>query len=107
LARSKRSKRKSRAVGFLFLAGLTLLIAGFIARREIPGLIRHSRPRLHLPDRGDSGQAQGLAAGLEKLHSPPDSAVHADCTTQSNGSGEQITGSERRALNDLIKEKSR
>jgi hypothetical protein len=107
LARSKSRKRKGRAASLLLLAGLTLLIAGFIARREIPGLIRHSRPRLGLPARGDNGQVQGLAESGENLHSPADNAVHADATAQSNGSGEHITASERRALDDLIKQKSR
>jgi hypothetical protein len=107
VARSKRKKRKGKAASFLLLAGLTLLIAGFIARREIPGLIRSSRPAPQRPAQGNSGRVPGLAGGGENLHSPSGTDVYADGAAQTNQSGEHITGSERRALDALIKQKSR
>jgi hypothetical protein len=104
---------------------LTLLIAGFIARREIPGLIRqrHFPPA---PGHADSGDALGLAGGGEKLHPLANAGVYADGTAGAAGernaapaadgsqaearndrAGERITSSERQALDDLIKLKSR
>jgi hypothetical protein len=109
-------------VSFLLLAGLTLLIAGFIARREIPGLIRqnHFSPA---PGHSDNGSAPGLADGSEKFHPLANTGVYADgargaagaqnavlaapAGSQDEQAGERITGSERRALDDMIDQKSR
>ncbi|MGO9059800.1 MAG: hypothetical protein ACLQU2_20835 [Candidatus Binataceae bacterium] len=69
MARAKRRRNKSRAFRFFLLAGLTLLIAAFIARREIPFLMKsgiNARPR---PARGASENPQRLVRAGENHHS--------------------------------------
>lgn len=122
MARARR-KKKGRAAGFLLLAGLALLIAGFIARREIPNLIRQA----HSPAaaaHADIGGVPDLSGG-EKLHPPDEPRLYAGTgeggagqrtvspggndshsAARENQSGEHINGSERRQLDNLIKEKS-
>jgi len=127
LARSRRrNKNKGRAAEFLFLAGLALLIAGFVARHEIPFLLKHAAHSPAAPAHADIGGAEGVAGALGKLHPPADRRLYAggdsgDDASRSalpagnglhgepgeNQPGEHITGPERRQLNDLIKEKSR
>ncbi len=125
MAPARRKKKKGRAARFLLLAGLTLLIVGFIARRTIPMLIKHGG---HLPaasTNGDTGGRQGLVGAGEKLHPPADIPRYAGDGAaagqrlppaagndshdggEKNQSGEHITGPESRQLDDLIKEKSR
>ncbi len=101
-----------------------MLIAGFIARREIPNLIRQA----HSPAaaaHADIGGLTGLGGDGEKLHPPTEPRLYAGSgasdsgqpvvspgandshsAEQENQSGEHISGGERRQLDNLIKEKS-
>jgi hypothetical protein len=119
LARS-RKKRKGRGLGFIFLAGLTLLIAGFIARHEIPILIKEAGQPSARPAQADIGSdVRGATSGYR-----PPSRVYAGAASASGkrlesrsrdsdqeigkkGPHDNITDSERRQLNKLIQEKSR
>jgi hypothetical protein len=116
-------KKKGRAAGFLLLAGLALLIAGFIARREIPILIKeagHSPAAAAHADIGGISDGEKLqppaeprlyagssdsSAGVERSASPAANVVHD--TNQENQSGEHLSDTERRQLDNVIKEKSR
>ncbi len=120
MARAKR-KRKGRAAAFLLLAGLALLIAGFIARHEIPILIKEAGRSPAAPANADIG---GISGG-EKLHPPGAAPMYASGggggareseapgvtdshkPKQENQSGEHLTGAERRQLENVIREKSR
>ena len=121
----RRKKKKGRAARFLLLALLTLLVAGFIARRTIQRLIRQDAESAASAN-ADTGGPQGPVGGGDRLHPPdhvPRYAAGADSAAggsppgspgndlrngaAKNQSGEHITGSERRQLDDLIKEKSR
>ncbi|HEV3110308.1 MAG TPA: hypothetical protein VGY99_07420 [Candidatus Binataceae bacterium] len=124
MAPAKRKKRKGRAARFLLLALLTLLIAGFIARRTIQRLIKQDADAAASAN-ADTGGQQGLVGGGERLHPPDDIAAGGDngagggpaaaspagnrlhSGAEKNRSGERITGSDRRQLDDLIKQKSR
>jgi len=126
LAPAKRKKKKGRAARFLLLALLTLLIAGFIARRTIQRLIRQDALSRSSAN-ADTGEQQGLVGAGERLHPSDDRPRYAGGGggadggapiasparndshhgAEKNQSGEHITGSERRQLDDLIKEKSR
>ncbi len=122
MARVKqRRKKKSRAARFFLLAALALLIAGFIARRQIPILMRPSYRPAPAPVGEGRGSLPDLAVPGENLHAPavsasPDSSavqlaahlrkdlsVHA----RQGPPREEITGAERQHLDDLIKERSR
>jgi hypothetical protein len=120
LARTRKKKSKGRAARFLLLALLVVLIAGFIARREIPVLI-HNAARGSAD--ADTGGRRSLDEGRENLHSSAGGGLSANGgpvggqpmvspagnDVQANGKppGEHITSAERRQLDDLIKEKSR
>jgi hypothetical protein len=99
VARARRKRRKSKALGFFLLAGLTLLIAGLIARHEIPFLIRHSHHRAHANVIGDNAASGSLVVD------------HKDRNTfDAPASGqpqEEITRSDREELGNLIRERSR
>ncbi len=118
MARS--TKKKGRGLGFIFLAGLTLLIAGFIARHEIPLLIkeagqsparpaqadvgsdvRGAMPGYHPPSRLYAGAGRASSQRLES------GSRDSDQEDEKKGPHENITDSERRQLNKLIQEKSR
>ncbi len=124
-AKARRKKKKGRGIGFLLLAGLSLLIAAFIARREIPGLIKHASRSPAAPAQADTGGLEGLAGGGEKLHPPAEPRLYAGGGDRavaarrlaspskdshegaaSDRPGEYINGSERQRLESLIKEKS-
>jgi len=127
LSRSRRKKRKSRAAGFLTMAGLTVLIAGFVARHEIPTLIRQAAHSPAARANADTGAPDSLGGDVERLPPRADSPVYAsggngDAAQQKMGSrgtaeardqvkknpsGEHITAAERRQLDKLIGEKSR
>ena len=118
----KRTKNRGKAARFFLLAFLALLIAGFIARRSIPLLMKqHTRPAA-VPVQGDDNAKQpGLAGAGENLRPPvtsdrPDGgakqlAAHSTNAVRSrvlkDPAGEQLTGAERRRLDNLIKERSR
>ncbi len=123
MARAKqRRKKKSKAARFFLLAALTLLIAGFIARRQIPILMRPSYRQAPAPVGEGRGSLPDFAVPGENLHAPAVSAspdgssavqlaahlrkalsVHA----RQGPPREEITGAERQHLGDLIKERSR
>jgi hypothetical protein len=118
----KRTRNRAKAARFFLLAFLALLIAGFIARRSIPLLMKaHTRPAAVPVQGGDSAKEPGLARAGENLHPPvtagrPEGgakqlAAHSTNTVHSrvleNPAGEQLTGAERRRLDNLIKERSR
>ncbi len=116
----KRRKKKSRAARFFLLAALTLLIAGFIARREIPNLIRSSHRLAPARVGEERGSLPDLVVPGENLHAPagfasPDSsakdlAAHLKkdlrVRAPQGPPHEEITGTERQRLGDLIKERS-
>jgi hypothetical protein len=124
LAPAKRKRKKGRAAGFLLLALLTLLIAGFIARRTIQRLIKQDAESAASAN-ADTGGPPGLVGGGERPHpsgditagggndaagrlpvaAPRGNDLHKGA--EKKQPGERITGSERRQLDDLIKEKSR
>ncbi len=119
MARTRR-RRNGRAAAFLLLAGLALLIAGFIARHEIPILIKEAGRSPATPANADLG-------GGEKAHPPDAPPMYANGRSgtardsqsespgitdsqkpaQENQSGEHLTGAERRQLEKVITEKSR
>jgi hypothetical protein len=121
VARSKRRRNKIRAFGFFLLAALTLLIAGFIARGEIPFLMGSGVDVV--PHRAPAALANrhGLVAGGKNLHpavTPAGEDGNAAQVAPASGnqrrnspgkgsSTEDITGSERQQLGELIKERSR
>ena len=122
MARAKqRRKKKSRAARFFLLAALTLLIAGFIARRQIPILMRPSYRPAPARVGEERGSLPDLAVPGENLHAPavsasPDSsaeqlAAHLkkdlSIRAPQGPPREEITGAERQHLGDLIKERSR
>jgi len=126
LTPARRKKKKGKAARFLLLAGLSLLIAGFIARRTIQVLIKHDGHSPAASADADTGGQQGLVGGGEKLHPPadipryvgggesvaggqrlPPVAGNETHRGEKNQSGEHITGPESRQLDDLIKDKSR
>jgi hypothetical protein len=120
VARAKRRRNKGRAYRFFLLAALTLLMAAFIARREIPFLMKLGIDGPHRPARDASENRQRLVGGGENLHpslTPADedgraSQGAARSENQPPGgpkrapAGEEITGSERRQLGALIKDRS-
>jgi len=116
------AKKKGRGAGFLLLAGLTLLIAGFVARHEIPQLIRGAEQSPAQPAQADVG-VQERRGGMPDFH-PPNrqyagaGPAHRDRPhsnrgitpgreSEKSGPRENITDSERRQLNEVIKQKSR
>jgi hypothetical protein len=129
VARAKRRRRKSRAFGFFLLAGLTLLIAGFIARREIPFLIRHSYRRAPAAVNSDNAPARTMAVGDGALHHSgapaktgnapaktrnedavavaDQSAKGAHVAAEGGEPPEETTRSDRQRLGNLIRERSR
>ncbi len=120
MARTRR-KKKGRGIGFLLLAGLTLLIAGFVARHEIPRLIEEAGQSPARPAQADTGN-RALTGGMPDYRPPSRLYAGAGATEQkrteterpnSNDASdnsaprEKITNSEREQLNKVIKEKSR
>jgi hypothetical protein len=115
----KRKKKQSRAYRFFLLAALTLLIAGFIARHEIPLLIRNSRRPAPAHVSEDRENFPDLAAPGGNLHPPVVSeaaddrarrlADHLknDLRARQSPPHDELTGAERQRLGDLIKERSR
>jgi hypothetical protein len=117
----KRRKSRSRAARFFLLAALTLLIAGFIARRQIPILMRPSRRPAPAPVSEGRENLPDLAGPGENLHAPAVSAspdrsaeqlaahLRKDLSVRARQGSphEEITGAERQRLGDLIKERSR
>lgn len=122
MAVSRRKKKKGRAATFLLLAGLTLLIAAFIARRTVLKLISEDAqtPAAAIADTGAppepgagsgpnvpddahryAGASDRTAAGATHDRNDPNKDA------AKNHPGEHITGSERRQLDTLIREKSR
>ncbi len=119
MARVKRKTNRGRAIRLLLLAGLTLLIAGFIARREIPSLIERTARSPAGADADYGGQGASPANQTDphpsaghreyagnRTRQAPDAASKAG-GDQENQSGEHITGSDRRQLDKLIEQKSR
>jgi hypothetical protein len=123
VARSKRRTRSwLRAFRFFLLAALTLLVAGFIAHGEIPFLMG-SGIDVVVPHRAPAANAKrhGLVAGGENLHPSttpadeddnaaqvaPASAIQRRSSPGKGSTTEEITGSERQQLGELIKERSR
>jgi hypothetical protein len=104
------------------LAGLTLLIAGFVARHEIPNLIEETRESPAPPAQADTG-SHSLRGGMPDYHPPShlyagaiesgqkpahsESAADGSGEPRKNAPHESITDSEREQLNRVIKEKSR
>ncbi len=119
MALARRKRRRGRAAGFILLAGLSLLIAGFIARHEIPILIKEAGRSPAAPASADIGAAGGSKALPPPSAAPMDAsagmarAVQSPRATDSHGanqdnqSGERLTGAERRQLENVIREKSR
>lgn len=117
----KRRKNKSRAARFFLLAALTLLIAGFIARREIPILMRPSHRLAPARVGEERGSLRDFTVPGENLHAPAVSAspdgsakdlaarLKKDLRVRApqGPPHEKITGTERQQLGDLIKERSR
>jgi hypothetical protein len=119
VARSKRRRNKSKAFRLFLLAALTLLIAGFIARREIPALMKSGIDAV--PHRATDGvtphaHAAGgadLQPAVVSAHDQGGAPVQAEPGAKRQrrgnsviGSGEEITGSERQQLGELIRERS-
>jgi len=120
VARAKRRRNKGRAYRFFLLAALTLLMAAFIARREIPFLMKLGIDGRHRPARGASENPQRLVGGGENLHpyltpaGEDGRASQGAARSENQPPGgpkkapavEEITGSERRQLGELIKGRS-
>ncbi|GEM_PF-3904504 len=103
------------------LAALTLLIAGFVARHEIPNLMQQAGESPARPAQADTGNRDPTGA-MSDYH-PPSRLYAGTSETQPKGmepqsppgwSGgsanqphEHITDSEREQLNKLIQEKAR
>ena len=107
MARKRKKRRRSR--GLLAIAAIALLIAGFVARRVMVPQLMHAltyRPPEHPQQaaRDDSG------SGGDNASAPVASNHRDDKSTNANASpapsDERITEHDRRALDDLVKEKS-
>jgi hypothetical protein len=120
LART-RGKKKGRGIGFLFLAGLTLLVAGFVARHEIPFLLEQAGQSPARPAQADTGN-RNLTGGMPDYRPPAGlyagagameqkraqaAASNSNGSLEKNAPRENITNSEREQLNRVIKEKAR
>jgi hypothetical protein len=96
---AKRRRRKRGKRGWLMMVAIALLIAGFMARRLLmPGAARyltHRAPESPAAapqsDRSDSDRSGDNAP-----------AAHSD----DNGSGEHLSDSDRRALDQVIRRKT-
>jgi len=89
MARRRRGKRR-RARNLLLIAALVLLIAGFLTRRlMVPRLIAY------LNERGPASTSPAGAQTQSASNQPV-----------SNGSGEHLTDKDRKALDDVIRQKS-
>jgi hypothetical protein len=92
---AKRRRRKRGKGGWLMIVAIALLIAGFMARRLLmPGAARyltHRAPEYPAP----APQSDG---------SDPDNAPAAH--SNDNGSGEHLSDSDRRALDEVIRRKT-
>jgi flagellar biosynthesis/type III secretory pathway M-ring protein FliF/YscJ len=85
-----RRRRKRRARGLFLLLVLALLIAGFMTRRLM-------LPRM-FPRLGNRSAATPAAAQTQSASNEP-AASH-------NGSGEHLTNKDRKALDDVIRQKT-
>jgi hypothetical protein len=125
VARAKRRRKKGKAFRYFMLAALTLVIAGFIARHEI-WHYEHPTPapakaESRAPQRDTAG-APGVVppigpAGATGTKVKPAAAsgskrIAANAANNPRGrshrgpAGEELSGSDRRELSDLIKERS-
>ena len=112
MARRGRNQWK-RALGFFLLAALTLLVAGVIARTEVPALMKS---RIDVPRwMRESVQARAFEARTRApVEAPRRPLANADTASNqahaSAGSashGEEIKDAERQQLGALIRERSR
>ncbi|HLI80858.1 MAG TPA: hypothetical protein VKV03_12810 [Candidatus Binataceae bacterium] len=90
---AKRRKRKRARVNWLMLAAIALLIAGFLARRMM--MPRAARYLAHYTQ-------EYPAPAPPAADSNRDSAQPA----HDNGSGEHLSDSDRRALDEVIRHKT-
>ncbi|HYA35358.1 MAG TPA: hypothetical protein VEF03_07050 [Candidatus Binataceae bacterium] len=106
MARKRKKQRRSRS--FLAIAAIAVLIAGFVARRVMVPYMMHAltyRP----PDHPQAAHDDS-ASGGDNANPPVASNLHDDKSTNPNASpapsDERITEHDRRALDELIKQKS-
>lgn len=105
----RRRKKRGGATFFLLLF-MVLLVAGFLARR----LMQPAAPRYVTPSRHRYPAARvvsGAVPGItQDSASPPAVASGNEANTQPNyndGSGENLTPQDHRALDELIRHRSR
>lgn len=108
MARSRRRKSKWRGIGYLLLAALTLVVAGFIVRHDIgPGLFSL------LTGRPAAATKHGAAAPSAPLSIPAKVAERsgrpysASARPAQRAAGEELTPRERRALSGIIRERAK
>ncbi len=89
---ARKGKKRRRSRGLLVIAAIALLIAGFVARRLMVPQLMHALT-YRAPDHQDSANP-GDAASDEQRANPKSSP------------DENISEHDRRALDDLIKQKS-
>jgi hypothetical protein len=97
---AKRRKRKrSNGASWLMIVALALLIAGFMARRlMMPPAARYLAPRAE-----DYPSAPPASAGSQADNAH---AAHTQTNSDDNGSGEHLSDSDRRALDEVIRRKT-
>jgi hypothetical protein len=121
LARGKARKRKSiwRGLGYLALAAVTLLVAGFIVRHDLGpalwsyiihrGSPTHQTQRLSATPARPSLPAVPVTAGSPVAGGRDASSADAagGPRSVSAGTGEHLTAPERQALDEIIRKHTR
>jgi len=126
MARRKRKRKKSGlAKKFIFLIGLALLVAGFLTRRMMPhpnenmppvapvgiGQVPQmpaklaSPPPARVADSSSGGAVQPAAPAQSSSSSSSASAPPAG-RSKAGGASENLTNSDRHALDDLLRRKA-
>lgn len=100
-------KTRRRRLGILALAGLAALILGFLTKRMmIPSAVHYIAYRTPEQPQSVSESNPGTAAeGQSAANDPASSNAKSDANEQ--GTSENLTPSDRRALDMLIKRKDR
>jgi len=89
---AKRRRRKRARVSWLFIVALALLVAGFLARRLM--MPRAARYLKHYTQESPPPAAEADRDNSAAAHS------------NDNGSGEHLSDSDRRALDEVIRRKT-
>lgn len=96
---ARRRRRKSRIRNFFLIAAIALIIAGFLTRRLMVPRMLH-----YLNDRGAEPQANSKTPDAAASQSASNDA--STSRPAGDDSSERLTDSDRRALDDLIRQRT-